>query len=109
MAVGSKQNNNNEHLKYYQSQELKREGIMKERLESQRRIGLDYSFIEVKYKRFTIMRKDNPTEEDISRGREYKVEFTLGDVRCYFDSNKESIDSKINQIGRRLMNGSSKQ
>jgi len=91
-----------EHARYYMQQEKKRAGIMQERLDAQRRIGLDYSYLETIDKHFTVLKKDNPTDEDISRGRQYKVEFTLNNVVCYFDSNEASIQDKIHQILIRL-------
>ena len=89
----------NEHTLYYaRQQEQMRDKIMNERKEEQILLENDYTFVEVKDRLFTIYKKENPTDKQIKEGKEYRVNFLLCGIQCFFDTNEQQLYEKIEKL-----------
>ena len=86
------------HKKYYLQQELKRDKIMADKLESQKKRFSDYQFKEIKNGKFLVFEKEKFTQEDEDNGMSYRVDFYVGNTCCNFFSNKSHLDKSINEI-----------
>lgn len=86
------------HKAYYLGQEKKRDKIMADKLESQKKRFSDYQFKEIKNGKFLVFEKEKFTQEDEDNGMSYRVDFYIGNTCCNFFSNKAHLDESINEI-----------
>ena len=89
---------NNAHAAYYLGQEQKRDKIMKEKIENQKKRFADYQFKEIKQGKFLVFEKEKFTQEDEDNGMSYRVDFYVGNTCCNFFSNSSHLDESIKEI-----------
>lgn len=91
-----------EHYRYYSQQELKRDEIMKKKLENQKKRFSDYSLVGIRNKHFIVYKKENFTKEDEESGISYRVDFYIGNTTCSIFTNSTYLDKSIEEVDARF-------
>ena len=86
------------HAAYYLKKKKKRDKIMKEKIEKQKKRFADYQFKEIKQGKFLVFEKEKFTQEDEDNGMSYRVDFYVGNTCCNFFSNSSHLDESIKEI-----------
>ena len=86
------------HAAYYLGQEQKRDKIMKEKIDNQKKRFADYQFKEIKESHFLVFEKEKFTQEDEDNGMSYRVDFYVGNTCCNFFTNSLHLEESIKEV-----------
>ena len=94
------------HVAYYTEQEKKRDKIMQDKLESQKKRFANYKFLKQYKNHFFIFEKENYTQDDEDNGMSYRIDFYIGSQTCSTFVKKERIEKACDEIESRFRRNS---